>query len=246
VQNKRAFKIHTRCRVDDRSQTGRFLDLPDVPVLPETLLCMELSTFAASIHLNDLADLVLGDLGATIQIIRAANRECSAIEGRFNRVEDCISSLGVDGCFEAIARESSAGDGERWEIKQAWQHARDIAWKMKSLAEELGSEVNSGDAYLVGLLHELDQLPVLLLWQSAIGFSSDSEPSGLALARAWSLPECILEYFLEMQDSSKTGRWSEMVRKVHGMQKVIEMDNPTASPIPAHLLAEKGARSVAR
>lgn len=66
-------------------------DLPDVPALPETLLQMELRLHEFSIDLHELSQLVLSDLGATLQIMRLAARESSAPDAHPARIEDCIS-----------------------------------------------------------------------------------------------------------------------------------------------------------
>ena len=51
-------------------------DLPDVPVLPETLLMMEFCAQRQATNLHELAEIVLGDLGAAIQTMHKAGQEC--------------------------------------------------------------------------------------------------------------------------------------------------------------------------
>jgi hypothetical protein len=78
-------------------------DLPAIPVLPETLLLLDLEAQERSVDLKRVAELVLSDLGATLQILRLAGREHACAEFRPSRIEDCIVDLGVDVCLQALS-----------------------------------------------------------------------------------------------------------------------------------------------
>ena len=74
-------------------------ELPDAPVMSDTLLMLELAVRERVVDLSEVTQLVLGDLGAAIQIMRLAGRE-----GLSGRMENCISGLGVQACLDAVAR----------------------------------------------------------------------------------------------------------------------------------------------
>ncbi len=57
-------------------------EFPDVPVLSETLLLMELKIRDRAVDLTEISHLVLSDLGAVLQIMRLAGREDGSAESR--------------------------------------------------------------------------------------------------------------------------------------------------------------------
>ena len=185
-------------------------DLPALPVLPETRLFMELSVGEHTIDLDDLTRVILRDMGATLQILRVADSEADSCEGCLNRIEDCISALGVQDCMRALTEDLSARSGLRAEVRQAWEHARLIADTCKQLVVNVESTISERDAYVVGLFHELDKLPALLGWELRVPVGD-----ALALLRAWPLPECVRVYFQERQAGELETPLSDLVRLAH-------------------------------
>lgn len=208
---KKVYEVRTHC--DNDPWQGE--DLPEVPVLPETLLCLELYTYQQFSNLDALAELILSDLGATIQVIRLANRECSFVDGLSVRIEDCISALGLQRCLDALSGQIFIRSGQWQMIRRTWNHARAIGQRCMQIAEEHCREIRPRDAYLVGLLHELDALPVLLNWQFRGNFSRNSGCAGIELATEWSLPACVLEYLMELRDQGSASRWTELLTQAH-------------------------------
>ncbi len=215
--NKRVVEIGAWRNFDQHPQVNLCRDIPDVPVLPETLLLMEFCSNGSSIDLHEMTQFVLGDLGATIQVIRQAGQECSFAEDRPNRIEDYISTLGVHSFLEAASRQTVTRCMNKPAILKAWLHARAIAENCKSAAEEIPWDLNPDEAYLAGLLHELGTLPAILGWDPALALSCDPDLAGLRLAEAWSLPRCVVEYFREIRNLKGTNRWTGLVRRAHEM-----------------------------
>jgi hypothetical protein len=191
-------------------------DLPDVPVLPETLLMMEFCAQRQATNLHELAEIVLGDLGAAIQIMHKAGQECMLRNARPDRVEDYISALGVQGCMGAASRRIVTRGMNKSLIRETWSHSNEIARRCKLLADEnICGEVNPTEAYLTGLFHKIGSLPVMFDWDLSRGLSGDPVHGGLRLADAWFLPQCIAEYFSELQDGKSSGRLTRIVRQAH-------------------------------
>jgi hypothetical protein len=190
-------------------------DSPDVPVMPETLLLLELNAQACSVDLREMTQVVLGDPGATIQILREGGRECSFGEEPPNRIEDCISALGVRTCIEAVSRRIVSRAMNKPAIMRAWSHSRKIAETCKLIAEEASQNIDPDEAYLTGLLHELGTLPAILDWAPALAVSSDPVLTGLRLAEEWFLPQCVVEYFSEPGHQRGVGRWTGIVQCAH-------------------------------
>jgi len=210
----------------ERAQGNSPGDLPDVPVMPETLLLMDLSAQEESVDLEKMTLVVLSDPGATIQIFRLAARERAFGEERPNRMEDCISALGVQACVEAVSRRTISRAKDKPVIVQAWSHARETAENCKVIAEELAENVGPNEAYLTGLLHELGSLPTILEWEPTAAVSSDPVFAGLKLAEEWFLPQCVVDYFSELLNLKAADQWTGILRQAHKMSESPTFGSP--------------------
>lgn len=190
-------------------------NLPDVPVLSETLLLMELKSRDRAVDLTEISQLVLGDLGAMLQIMRLAADEDVSEDSRPTRIEDCISGLGLPACIEAMSRQTVKRRNRPAAIVETWTHAQLVAGNCRYLAEENIIAVNPDEAFMVGLFHTIGSLPEVLGWEWTTPFCDDPELTGLRMAEAWSLPHCVVEYFSELRSLSKPGRWREIVHRAH-------------------------------
>jgi hypothetical protein len=190
-------------------------DLPDVPVMPETLLLMELGMHEFAVDLSEMSQLALSDLGATLQILRLAGWECGGGEARPVRMEDCISTLGLQACLKAAARRTVLCDLRCRAVFETWAHAREIALLCKTLAEETNGSIRPEEAYLAGLCHVIGLLPEMLGWERGELAGKSWAELGLKLSEQWCLPACIAEFFAEMQQPRGGTRWSGLIRKAH-------------------------------
>ena len=208
---------HRMFRIEAR-QTSSWRRDADVPVLPQTLLLAELMTLEQSVDLAALSQLVLSDLGATIQLLRLAGCECPNTEERSARITDCIADLGWQACMEAIAAQPMLPGAHMPAVAGLWSHSRAVAQYARQIAEGnvgIDPEIDPEEAYLVGLCHLIGALPDALGWSRIRSGAVDSTLAGLELAQAWSLPGCIAEYFSQLQSSGWTSPWPEVVRAAH-------------------------------
>lgn len=189
-------------------------DLPNIPVLPETLLLLELEVQERSIDLQTITELILGDLGATLQILRLAGREYACAEFRPSRIADCIADLGVNVCMEAVSVQTVARASGHNAIADTWAHCREIAQISKQIAEE-SQEVNPDDAYMVGLLHAIGMLPAVLGWAASKRGVSDFALAGFKLAKKWSLAPFVVKFLSEVHEEKCTTPLPEIVREAH-------------------------------
>ncbi len=207
-------------------------DFPDVPVLSETLLLMELKIRDRAVDLTEISQLVLGDIGAVLQIMRLAGDEDVSADSRPTRIEDCISGLGLHACLEAMSRQTIKRRNRLPAIVETWSHARVIAENCKFLAEEDMLPANPDEAYLVGLLHAMGTLPEILEWDWTPSAFSDLDLAGLRMAEAWSLPGCVVEYFCELRSNSKTNRWTGIVQRAHQLANQTIGEDPLVERAP--------------
>jgi HD-like signal output (HDOD) protein len=189
-------------------------NLPDVPVLPETLLAMELQIRNSPVDLSAFTDAVLRDLGATIQILRMAGREYGASDDRPVRIEDCICDIGPAACLDAVARVTIARSAQRRAVFEAWEHAREIARCSRQLAEEIPWAINPDQAYMAGMLHAIGSLPSMLGWDWNEA-SYDREHTAMKLAERWAFPSYLRDFFCEMLMPGYNPQWSELMAEAH-------------------------------
>jgi hypothetical protein len=186
-------------------------DLPDAPVMPETLLMLDLLVQEPCVDLRQMSDLVLGDVGATLQILRLAGREYGTALDRPTRIADCIADLGLRACLKAVSAQSMGRRGRLRDIASFWDHSRAVATQCKLVAQDM-FDIDPEEAYLAGLFHGIGSLPALLGWKDS---GEESAATGLRLAKLWSLPACVTELCGEMQVPGFASRWSGVVRKAH-------------------------------
>ena len=194
---------------------GHAQDLPWVPVLQETLLRLELEAQEHAVDLRRMARVVQSDLGATVQVLRHAGLEFGCMDVRLARIEDCICSLGVAACMDAIGAETAGQNYRCGVVTEIWAHSREIAHFARLAAEET-DHVNPDDAYLVGLLHTIGLLPNALHW-SGSNRPVNATLAGLQMARQWLLPNAVVEYFREVDREECATPWPAIVQKAHRM-----------------------------
>jgi hypothetical protein len=189
-------------------------NLPGLPVLPETLLRMELMSHEFSVDLQEISQLVLSDLGATLQILRRAAREFDDPADRPTRIEDCISSLGVQACIRAAAQKTIASDARHRVVLEIWAHAQEVAQVCRESAAAIGT-LHPDEAYLVGLTHALGSLPNILGWERWPSSLLRRERAASRLAECWSLPLCVQEFAHASDRSESNNPWVSLVSMAH-------------------------------
>jgi HD-like signal output (HDOD) protein len=214
-----------------RTRTGRYAlvesqpfqpefahQLPGVPALPETLLLMDLKMHESCVDLRELSQLVLNDLGATLQILRLAGLEYGGAEDRPNRIEDCISGLGLQACLEAASARTVTCGSRHQAIAETWSHSRMIAQCARIVAEDMPG-TNPDEAYLVGFFHAIGMLPSVLGWDWREPGPADGALAGYRMARSWFLPQCVIDFFAEINTPAAPRRWSGIVRTAHRLSE---------------------------
>ena len=203
---------------------------------------MELRAHEFSVDLREMSRLVLDDLGATLQILRLAAREYGAEENRPVRIEDCISSLGLEACLRATAKQTVTHHAHHRTALENWAHSREIAHYSRIVAQDMGPGVHPDEAYLAGLFHTLGDVPELLGWETQRS-SHDWARTGLRLAEHWCLPLCVQEFFREILVPETATHWGEIVQKAHEMARRSPIACPLYEGIDAGIAAQKHRRA---
>jgi HD-like signal output (HDOD) protein len=185
--------------------------LPGVPVLPVTVLRLDLLLGQPSLDLHAIAGVVLSDLGATLQVLRLADRCVVDHDQQLGHISDCIVHLGQAGLRRAVSsRLLHRNEMRNPNIRQIWRRARIAAGLAQTIAAQF-ADVSPANAYLAGLLHEIGCLPMLLGWTVEGVNPADAQAVGSALVREWGLPE-FLAYTLP--GSSDKGQSSSALHQI--------------------------------
>lgn len=190
-------------------KNAKFLD--HVPVMSATVLGLEILLQDAYIDLRMASELILSDVGATIQILRLIGEEYDYPAERPSRMGDCIASLEVDTWFRAISAHTFPCDRKHAATVAVWRHCRLVAQYAQLVAESLDN-VSPEDAYLVGLLHGIGDIPAALGWPS--GGRGSKDPNALS-AMEGTLPLFVLAAMRSMNDTSSSPTWRFILTAAH-------------------------------
>src|ERR1700733_7389101 len=196
--------------------------LDDVPVMSATVLGLEILLHEPCIDLRMASELVLSDVGATLQILRLIGSEYEFAIEQPCRMGDCLASLDAGTWFDAISARTFACDREHAAISALWNHCRLVAQYAQLVAESLDG-ISPEEAYLVGLLHEIGAIPKVLSWPSD---GLDRESATL-LAMEGSLPLFVLSAIQSMNDSCSSSSWKIVLTAAHELAGARPAFNPT-------------------
>jgi hypothetical protein len=185
--------------------------LDDIPVMSATVLGLEILLHEPCIDLRMTSELVLSDVGATLQILRLVGREYEFATEHPCRMGDCLASLDAGTWFDAISARTFACDPEHAATSLLWNHSRLVAQYAQLVAESLDG-ISPEEAYLVGLLHEIGAIPQVLGWPDQ---GPGSRESAALLAMEGSLPLFVLSAVRSMNDSSSSSRWRLVLTAAH-------------------------------
>jgi hypothetical protein len=186
-----------------------FLDI--VPVMSATVLGLDMLLQEPYIDLRMASELVLSDVGATIKILRLIGREYENVAERPSRMGDCIASLDVNVWFGAISSRSFASDRRHKATTEVWKHSRLVAQYAQLVAESLEG-ISPEDAYMVGLLHGIGEIPAALGWPYGDRGCRDQ---GALFEIERTLPLFVLNAMHSMSDSSASSVWRFILKSAH-------------------------------
>jgi len=193
--------------------------LPDVPTLASTRLQIGLLLQESQVDLHALAEVILSDVCATLQTFRLAGEEYPQEEDRPTRIEDCIASLNLDRWRDLVC---GTGSPRTPRLLHELDRSRRVALCAKEIAG-LVEDCSPEEAYLVGLLSELDRLPEILGW-TEVGESLDEQrEQGLAMADYWHLPQYVLTALRSRRNDAQPSAMNGILELAHCMAQQVEL-----------------------
>jgi HDOD domain len=199
--------------------------LDHIPVMSATVLGLEILLHEPCIDLRMASELVLSDVGATIQILRLIGREYEFATEHPCRMGDCLASLDAGNWFDAISARTFACDRKHTATSALWKHCRLVAQYARLVAESLES-ISPEEAYLVGLLHDIGAISKVLSWPN--NSLDDREPASL-LAIEGSLPLFVLSAIRSMNDRCSFSPWKIVLTSAHELAEARPDFDPTSS-----------------
>ena len=212
--------------------------LPHMPILAATRLQLELLLQERSVQLKDMAEIILADAGATLQVLRLIGEEYPNEEERPTRIEDCIVSLNRERWYEVVC---AAGTSHSAPLLMEWQHCRRIAECARELARCMDN-FQPEEAYLVGLLFRMGRFPRLLGWRPVGDLArvnvgdvhlGEDHAVSLMLAEYWHLPAYLLSALREQAPAAQPNRdsvagWAGILQ---GAQELAERAQASCSGV---------------
>jgi hypothetical protein len=195
-------------------ENADFLD--DVPVMSATVLGLEMLLNESCIDLRKASELVLSDVGATIQTLRLVGRDYDFAADLPCRMGDCIASLDLGTWFCAMSARTFGFDGQHAAATAFWKHGRVVAQYAQLVAESL-DRIPPENAYLVGLLHEVGAIPKVLGWSDGVsGISGSAATSAIE----GSLPLFVLAAIRSVNDRCASSIWKFILNAAHELAGV--------------------------
>jgi HD-like signal output (HDOD) protein len=171
-------------------------EFPSPPALPDALLRLELALSEFVTDLEEISNIVRGDIGLTIQLLRLAAREIPESVGTMFTIGEMVIHLGVEKLATLVARTEALparlSHSDLSLCERFWMHSRLTALIAEELAGK-STDIRPPDAHLAGLLCHLGNLPELLGWQAASPNAGDSRSRGHRIAHAWGFPRALAD-----------------------------------------------------
>jgi len=164
---------------------------PTLPVLPVTLLQLDLLSAQRAPEPQTVRDVVLSDLGAVLQLFRTSAAAASHADRDANRVLGLVARFGPRKLrLELASKDRPFASRTDLAIAALWQRAR-LTAEIARLLSLRFSDIDPGQAYLSGLMHEVGRVPSVVSWPAEGMDLSDVAAIGRQLVHEWRLPSFV-------------------------------------------------------
>lgn len=229
--------------LDDQRQAAQMLlkRLPSMPTVSARLLGM---MGKADVNLKEISNLIVSDAALTGEILRMSNSAMFSVRSEVRSILQALAVLGtekVKGLACTVALRSYLGNALQIPaLKRCWRHNLATAVVSSEIAD--WARQDSGEAYTVGILHDIGRLGLIAIDPSQYlqlldraanhggdlldlereAYGVDHAVAGEWLATNWGLPPFISEairiHHLPLEDS-----YSSTVGLIHYGCRISEM-----------------------
>jgi HD-like signal output (HDOD) protein len=170
--------------------------------MPDSVLLLQVLLSGTAVNLRSVAEVIRGDVGLTIQLLRLAASEQAIEQAGPDAIEATISGnvvhIGVHKLLSLVTEmellsPDSRGRSALRDCELFWSHAKLTALMAEELAYK-SMYPDAEEAYVAGLLFHIGELPMLLGWESQFADAAPREVAAL-LAQEWQLPPVLQSIF---------------------------------------------------
>ena len=187
-----------------------------VPVIPGTLLGLELMLYQSSLDLRSVSHLLRADPGALLHLFAILAEETERVPDAPCRVEDCIASLPLAHLLERLVNAGSTHHDHAPVVAFA-RHAVSISRHAQRVADSL--HLPAEQASLIGLLHELGTLPWVLGWVSVPPTPAQAALSCEHLCVEYCVPSWLRHPLVALHHRSHDVPWTAVIDAAHELSQ---------------------------
>ena len=184
------------------------------PVLPSTLLGMELLLQRPALDLGAAARLLCADPGALLHLFGLIGEEFPDVAERPLQLTGCLASLSQQRLLHRLAAAPHSGYARQEYVRFA-AHAAAVGRSAQTVAESLG--LPGELALLAGVLHELGSLPVVLGWTGTACPTSSTLSFCDQLAQQYALPTDLRSALQDVHCERSTSVWTAVLAAAHDL-----------------------------
>lgn len=183
-----------------------------VPVLPGTLLGLELLLQRSALDLRATSDLLCEDPGALLHVFAMVREELADGAEPPARLEDCIATLSAERLLRTLVQ-AGAVRREHAGFAHFARHGALVGRYAQAVAESLG--LSRERALLVGTLHELGSLPAVLGWPALHAPEHDAVLRCGDLCRRFGLPRELCAALDAVHRGCRDSVWVAIIGAAH-------------------------------
>ena len=193
---------------------------PPLPVFSDTRVVVELMLKENTIDLLTISEVLLTDLGATVQLLRLAGKNCEDSKLHPMPIHECLVSLDKAEILEAC---SALSVGVKRGSPSSYSELCRHSWLVSRFAHCIAMFVPGAEpdkARLAGLLHDLGRVPSALGWTTS-NWPISPEEFGCSLVDQWGLPWYVI-YGIRCYDrhDSSAAVISKIVAAAHDCERI--------------------------
>lgn len=188
--------------------------LPLIPVLPGTLLGLDLLVQQPAFDLRAASHLLREDPGALLHLFRLVGEEYGNAANAPVRLDECIASLASQHLLETLA--AAAGTRQQQvHFARFALHAAAVGRQAQVVADSL--DLPREDALLIGSLHDLGSLPRLLGWSATHPPENERVVHCAELCRHYSVPPHLYAALDTIHRQQSQSVWVAVVEAAHDL-----------------------------
>ncbi len=214
-----------RCRRGQLPRQNDTLIFGALPAMADSVLLLQVLLSGPAVNLRSVAEVIRGDVGLTIQLLRLVSLEHGERQPVEASVTRNVVHAGIDKLLALVTEIEPLSSHPRGRealrgCEQFWGRARLTAL----MAEELAYKNTYDDpeaAYLAGLLFHIGELPSILGWKAELATAEPRQIAAL-LASEWRLPQILHDVICGGDSDASSHSLLKLVREADDQARRIQ------------------------